>query len=399
MKEMITFKKLRVVWVNCSPLDVFLHNVALLNILKHFNDLGHKATLITARSKNASVTKNLQNMIVFIPLRFVTLISALMFAIVLFFYLPIYMLISKPEYVLLAPGISVIGSFPGLLISKLKKTNFILDIRSIPVETVGVHGFITNFLFSLSVKIAKKSFDGITILTHSMKKEVCNNYVIDPTKVGVWTSGVSDVLFDPQNCSSEALELRTKLGLSEKFIVFYHGIFTATRGLIETIESIKIIRQKYPDVVFFMLGTGPLVSKLRTLVQEEGLRKNVIVHNPVDQSEVPKFIKMCDVGIVPLPNNPYWRAQSPLKLLEYLAMEKAVILTDIPAHVDIVGEAKCGVYISSVDPMEIANAIENVYLNKDSLVGWGKLGRHIIKKQYTWEKVAKSLENFLQTIN
>jgi hypothetical protein len=41
-------------------------------------------------------------------------------------------------------------------------------------------------------------------------------------------------------------------------------------------------------------------------------------------------------------------------------MEKAVILTDIPAHRAVIGEAKCGVYISSVNPMEIAKAIEYV---------------------------------------
>lgn len=396
---MTIFKKLRVLWVNSSPLDVFLHNAALMNIIKYFNKLGNKTTLITARSKDVSSAKNLKNMIIFFPLRFVTLLSALMFAVLLSFILPLFMLISKPNYVILAPDISVIGALPGFLLSKLKKINFILDIRSIPVETVATHGFITNFLFSLSVIIAKKHFNGITILTNSMRKEVCTNYSIDPRKVGVWTSGVSDVLFDPKSCFSEGLKLRTEIGLRGKFLVFYHGIFTATRGLIETVKAMKIITQKHPDIVFFMLGTGPLVSKLRTLVQKEGLQNNVVIHDPVDQSEVPKFIQMCDVGIVPLPDNPYWRAQSPLKLLEYFAMEKTVILTNIPAHQDIVAGEKCGIFISSVNPSEIANAIEYVYHNKDSLSEWGKVGREIVKREYTWEKVAKNLENYLRSIN
>jgi len=232
-----------------------------------------------------------------------------------------------------------------------------------------------------------------------MKKEVCNNYSIDPQKLGVWTSGVSDALFDPQNCFSEGSKLRTKLGLHGKFLVLYHGIFTETRGLLETVKAVKIINQKIPDIVFFMLGTGQFVSKLRTVVQEEGLQENVFIHDPVDQSEVPKFIQMCDVGIVPLPDNPYWRAQSPLKLLEYLAMEKTVILTDIPAHQEIVAGEKCGVFISSVNPLEIAKAIEHVYRNKDSISDWGKIGRKIVKKEYTWEKVAKNLENYIKSIN
>jgi glycosyltransferase involved in cell wall biosynthesis len=108
---------------------------------------------------------------------------------------------------------------------------------------------------------------------------------------------------------------------------------------------------------------------------------------------------MCDVGIIPLPDHPYWRFQSPLKLLEYLAMEKVVILTDIPAHRAVIGEAKCGVYISAVNPTKIAGAIEYAYLNKGNLEEWGKMGRKIVKEKYTWEKVAMDLENYLLSID
>jgi glycosyltransferase involved in cell wall biosynthesis len=160
----------------------------------------------------------------------------------------------------------------------------------------------------------------------------------------------------------------------------------------------KILRPDYPNVVLFLLGTGPMVSKLKQAVQKAGLEEHVIIHDPVNYAEIPKFIEISDVCIVPLPDHPYWRFQCPLKLLEYLAMEKAVILTDIPAHRTVIGEAKCGVYVPSVNPTEIAKAIEYVCLNKDSLNEQGKIGREIVKKEYTWEKVAGSLENYLLSI-
>jgi len=80
-------------------------------------------------------------------------------------------------------------------------------------------------------------------------------------------------------------------------------------------------------------------------------------------------------------------------------MEKVVILTDIPAHRAVIGEAKCGIYLSSVKPIEIAEKIEYAYLDKASLKEWGKIGREIIKKEYTWDKVARDLENYLLSIN
>ena len=163
----------------------------------------------------------------------------------------------------------------------------------------------------------------------------------------------------------------------------------------------KILRHKHPNTVFFLLGTGSNVTMrlLRALICKEGLQENVIIHNPVDQSEVPKFIGISDVCIVPLPDHPFWRFQSPLKLLEYLAMEKVVVLTAIPAHQAVVGKAKCGIYVSSVEPMEIAKAIECAYFNRENLEEWGKTGRKIVKEGYTWEKVARDLENYLLWID
>jgi glycosyltransferase involved in cell wall biosynthesis len=322
-----------------------------------------------------------------------------MYAIVLWFFLPFYIIVSKPDFVMLNPDVTIFSSIPGLFASRFRKVKFVLDVRSTPVET-GFRGFQRSVLFTASVLIAKKLFDGLTIITSLMRKEVCNKFDIDPSKVGVWTSGVSTKLFDPENCISDSKELKRKLGLAGKFVVFYHGGIDLTRGLTETIEAIKTLRRKHPSIVFFLLGTGFNVTmrRLRALIRKEGLQENVIIHNPVDQSEVPKFIGISDICIVPLPDHPFWRCQSPLKLLEYLAMEKVVVLTDIPAHQAVVGEAKCGIYVSSVEPMEIAKAIEYAYFNRENLEEWGKIGRKIVTKDYTWEKVARDLENYLLSI-
>ena len=232
-----------------------------------------------------------------------------------------------------------------------------------------------------------------------MKDEICSRFHLNPKKVGVWTSGVSPELFNPSEYISKVSEFRLKLDLASKFVVFYHGVFTASRGLKQSIEAIEILKNTNPNLTLFLLGTGSMASEIKSLIQEKGLEYNVIVHNPVDQKEVPLFISMCDVAIIPLPNNTFWRSQSPLKLLEYLAMEKVVILTNIPAHTTVIGKAKCGLYLSSIKPEEIAEAIDNAYINRSNLESWGRIGRAIVMENYTWQKVANDLENYLSSIN
>jgi len=281
---------------------------------------------------------------------------------------------------------------------KIKHVKVILDVRTIPVETVGFSGFLQCFWFTVSLLVAKKLFNGITVITHLMKFDLCKRYGINPLNVGVWTSGVSESLFKPLENDSEIQEMREKYGLKDKFIIFYHGVFTPSRGLKESVESLEILRNSgYSNVVLFLLGKGSALPLLEEIILQHNLTDNVIIHGQVEHENVPKFIQMADACIVPLPDNPYWRSQSPLKLLEYMSMEKTIILTNIPAHKSVIGDCECGVYLSAVTPAEIANKVKYILENKDKLIEWGKSGRKIVYKNYTWEKVANDLITFFSS--
>ena len=395
MKEVT--KKKSILWVSFFQARG-LDNMSLISVLRQLAELGRKVSLITAQNPKKSGFKESRIRIISFPLGNMPLFLPVMFTILLFFYLPIFSLISKAETIIIEPSVHVLSVFPLLLMSKLRKTLFVLDIRSTPVETKGFRGSLFKFWFAVSVLVAKKKFDGITVITPLMKKKVCEDYNLNPERVGTWSSGVSQSLFNPEDFTSESLELRRELGLSGCFVIFYHGVFTPTRGLAEVVSALKILLPRYPGMVFFLLGDGPFAPDLKALVKSENLEGSVIIAKRVDQVEVPQFISMCDVAVVPLPDHPYWRFQSPLKLLEYLAMEKVVVVTDIPAHRAVIGEAKCGIYISSIRPEEIAKAIEYAYLNKYSLKDWGKIGREIVLREYTWEKVAESLEDYLLSV-
>ena len=333
-----------------------------------------------------------------VPLRYVPAISNAFFVLVVFLSLPFYIIAYKPNLIVTTPDATILAVVPHSLLFKLRKIRVILDVRSVPVETGGFRGGIRSFLFSASLIMAKRLFDGISIITPLMKKEVCNQFDLSEKRIGVWSTGVSDTLFDPEKYVHQGAELKAKLGLSKRFVVLYHGVLAPDRGLIEVAKAIKILKPEHPDIVFFLLGAGPVIYPLRELIRHENLRNNIIIHDPVNQFEVPKFISMCDIGIIPLPDNAFWRAQCPLKLLEYLAMQKVILATDIPCHKSIIGETECGIYISSTKPETIAKSIDYAYHKREELKECGKIGRIIIQNKYTWEKVAEDLESFVLSI-
>jgi len=297
----------------------------------------------------------------------------------------------KPDFILVDSNVSVLSLITSLPFPKIKKLNIVLNIRSTPVYVVGISGHLNNFIFKISVFIAKKFFQGITIITELMKEEVCNKYNINPNFVGVFTAGVSTEIFRSEKYSGK--EIRKKYSLEDKFIIFCHGTFFNNRGIIETVQAIRILKDLYSNIILFLLGDANF--PLKNLIVELGVQNMVKFHESVSYSEVPKYIAMCDVGIVPLPNLPDWRYQCPLNLLEYLSMQKVVIATDIPANKIIIGNSKSGIYIPSSNPKDISEAIIYSYKNKKKLKKWGMLGRKIVEDKYDWNIVVKKFENYL----
>ena len=385
-------------WVTFLVLDVQLHKTSQFEILGNLAEKGYNTTLIAIRSKNKFKNKNSQVSVFSIPLRNIPVITSLIYSLMLFFFLPLYVLFSNPHFIITQPTIPIAGLISTLPISRIKKIKIVMDIRTVPVQT-GFRGFLQNFLFTTSILTAKKLFDGITIITPSMKEEISKKYDLDPEKLGVWSSGVSPSLFKPEKWISDGSKIRERLGLSEKFIVFYHGALSPNRGLIETVEAMKLLRSEHPEITLFLLGSGPSASSLKELIKKEQLQSNIVIHNPVNYEDVPQYISMSDIGIIPLPDMQYWRFQSPLKLLEYLSMKKVVVASDISAHRAIIGNKTCGIYISDVEPLEIAKSIKYALQNKDKLKAWGAIGRNIILENYSWQKIAGNLEKYLLSID
>jgi glycosyltransferase involved in cell wall biosynthesis len=312
---------------------------------------------------------------------------------------------AKPDFVVVDED-SLFGLIPTLRLFKLIGSKVVFDVRSTPTpiknlnERVSISQRLLAYSFSVSVMIAKKALDGITVLTDLMKKELCDRFDIDPDRVGVWTSGVSSTLYKPERYVSDATRLRREFGFSNRFIVSYHGAFSQSRGLIDVIKAVGMIKDQYPLVSLFLLGSGSdqTLTEIQDTIKRLELERRVIVHGSVSYTQVPEFIAMCDVGIIPLPNLPQWRNQCPLKLLEYLAMEKPVILTDIPCHRVVVGTSECGIYIPSTQPSEIARAIAFAFGNRENLKERGLKGREIIEESYTWERIVENLECYLKSL-
>jgi glycosyltransferase involved in cell wall biosynthesis len=388
-------KLYHIAWLSFQNLDRFLSKTAYIEISKNLAELGNQVDFFAIRSKKLFNSDNPKMRLFAVPLRTLPILSAYSYVVLLFLLFPFYVLIRKPDFVITEPKFgSTFFSLELKLVPPSVRPKIIMDIRSTPVALRNFRDSLNSFWFNSSIIIAKETFDGFTVATREMKNQICSEFQMNSTLMHVWKNGVDLKLFSPELYDRD--EIRKTLGLEDKFIVFYHGSFRTNGGIVETIKSIKLLEKKYPDLIFFLLGDGGGLPLFKQIIQENGIQDKIVIHPRVEYNDVPRYIAISDVGIVPLPDIPDWRNQSPLKLVEYLAMKKTVIATDIPANREFIGEDKCGIYLSSVDPEEIAKAIEFAYERKEKLRACEISETTILIKDYDWRKIAEDFESYLR---
>jgi len=390
---------MNILWIVTKCLDISVSRVSRIEMLKSLETLGHNMMLVTGFKKK-KLWFGLDGKIKYIPLIKVKILNVFIFYLYLLFYVGYKIFNKRIDFVIADPG-SFWAMAALAVLRKIKMLNakFILDIRTVPVEVFGISGKIKEKLFNISILGAKYLFDGITVITPFMKKVLTDRYGLSKSNMSVWSSGASLDQFDPNQFNPEHIEaLKEQLNLKDKFVIMYHGVLTATRGLPEAIKALSLLSNEHSDIAFFILGDGIAKVELENVTNRLELQNRVIIKDVVPYEEIPKYIALADVGILPFPPILWWRVSSPIKLMEYLAMGKPVIVTDIEAHKQVIGRNPCGFYVNSNKPESIARGIVEAYMKKGRLKEIGQQGRKLIQDKYSWAKQASQLEKYLKSI-
>ena len=294
---------------------------------------------------------------------------------------------------------SALALFPVLLVQRLsgRLPALILRVSTNPLGTRGyVRNLFESFRYTLSLKLSAIFFDRIFFISPMLAGLASAQLSIPNSKVSVWPSCVDTDLFDP-SLKSGTLDLRKGLIRPGQLGVLYHGSIGRRRGTLGAVEAFKILNEQSVKATLILLGQGPArdMQWISSYIRANHMEEVVKVHGPIDYRGVPSYIAACDVGLVPLPDDPRWRYQCPTKTLEYLAMNKPVIVSQIPANSWIVGRAPVGVYLQGTSPQEIANGVQSFIANARNLDP--QVGRRIAQ-DFSAEKIAEMLDREFRSI-
>jgi glycosyltransferase involved in cell wall biosynthesis len=162
------------------------------------------------------------------------------------------------------------------------------------------------------------------------------------------------------------------------------------KSLPTALMAVALLRRDCPDVRYVLVGDGKLEERteLAFHVHDLGIAEHVEFHGPASAEEVRELLAQASVFVLPsvsegLPNS----------VLEAMAMEVPVVVTDAGGMPEAVADGVEGFVVPRRDYRALAEKIETLLRNPGLAREMGKRGRERVLRQFTLER---QTETFLQ---
>ena len=238
--------------------------------------------------------------------------------------------------------------------------------------------------FSLEKWLYRNS-DEVIVINEQLRKYALR-LGSNPRNTHVIRAGNEIELFKPEKTVRQ--NSRTKFNFkNDELILFFMGWLYKFSGLKEVLLRIKEI--KNPLVKMFIVGEGDLSNELAVLSNELDLQDSVIIHPWVTYRELPTFIALADICLLPAYNNPTMNEIVPIKIYEYLAMEKPVIATALRGIYEEFSKGN-GVLYGKKPEAVVDRAIQLWKSGKISRIG--RKGRNFVMENCDWNHLVNKFE-------
>lgn len=188
---------------------------------------------------------------------------------------------------------------------------------------------------------------------------------------------------------ADKTEARQELGLPpSSFTVGYAGLTFAYRRLDLLVEAFAMIARPGDNELLVLVGGRPHeVAELREQVARLGVGEKVVTTGAVDHEQAARYLQASDLLVIP--DTVTQMTASPLKLFEYMAAGRPIILKDMPALREILDDSSAR-FFRAGDADDLASALREL---RDDPAEAGRLAGNALSRseEYTYRARAEKI--------
>jgi len=156
-------------------------------------------------------------------------------------------------------------------------------------------------------------------------------------------------------------------------------------------QAIAEVLQLHEEVIFFLIGQGPMENSLRRWIRSAKLTERVCLvpnlEQPVNRYNLPQLFGMCDVFIIPAP-------MTLLASYPYEAMAAgATVIAPHNGALDTIKHQQTGLLFKSGHLDDLVTQLSDAFDDKQLRERLGQAGRQYIKKNHSVSNMINQLMN------
>jgi len=307
--------------------------------------------------------------------------------------------VSRPD-VIVATSPQFFCGWAGVILSRLRRRPFVLEIRDIwpeSIETVGAIRFrpILRFL-QFFEKVMYRSAGHIVAVGDGYRRKILEKVNV-PERVSVVMNGVDLERFQPQPVD---MDLRRRWNGDGKFICAYLGTIGMAHGLDVVVKAAEALRDHgRDDVVFWLVGDGARKSSLESDVKHRGLERWVVFTGRLPKEDMPRVLASIDACLVHLRKTELFETVIPSKIFEMMAMGKPIIMGVRGEALRIVEEAGAGI---AMEPESADSLLKAVDTLRNGATDWSprtQSVREYLRVNFSRDALAEKMLQILNAVS
>lgn len=251
-----------------------------------------------------------------------------------------------------------------------------------------IRHFLIKFLEIFDYRIEKSLISSSTVLSavsEGVKSDLEQYYPVKNKPIMVFGNAVDD----------RFLEFGRLPNKKDELMILYVGRLDYRKGLLDLVESMKLVTQKMPKAKLVIIGKGPLLSRLVKRINELELQKQVKVKGFVSKDEVLSYYLSASIFVLPS----HYEGLATTSL-EAMACRTAIVATDVRGNSEVVKSGKTGLLVPKKDPRSLGDAIVYLLEHSDFREKLASNARKLVEENFTWDRVTKTvLEAYLTAIS
>lgn len=168
----------------------------------------------------------------------------------------------------------------------------------------------------------------------------------------------------------------------------------ARKGHDKVIEALPLLRQRYPELVYVVMGDGPDRPRLQALAARLGLEHAVAFIGPQTEAEKSAWLARTDVFVMPSRAEGNSVEGFGLVYLEAAWFGKPSIAGIVGGAGDAVLNGETGLLCDSTSTAAVAAAIDSLLADNAYRERLGQAAQQRVQQEFLWPKVIERLKRF-----